>query len=88
MSYAAETYPLLAKLAVKLLGMHVTKCAPERNWSQWGLVYTKSRNRLEVAKGEKIVYIRGNKQVGSSPNDFDACEQLNVAGKEEIEEIL
>jgi hypothetical protein len=31
MLFAADAYPLLAKAAGKLLGMHVTTCAPERN---------------------------------------------------------
>lgn len=30
------------------------------NWSTWGAVYTKGRNRLSLTLGEMIVFIRGN----------------------------
>jgi hypothetical protein len=84
-SYCAETFPLFTKAAVKLLGMspHV----PLKGTGASGAWYAKSRNRFVVAKGEEVVHIRGNREVGNSSNDFDACEQVHVAG-EEIEEIL
>jgi hypothetical protein len=59
-TYMAKAYPLLTWAALKLLSMHVTTCSAERNWSQWGLVYTKVRNRLQLSRGEKIVFIRAN----------------------------
>ncbi len=40
--------------------MHATSCANERNWSLWGNVFTKSRNRLGIEKAEKVIFIRGN----------------------------
>jgi hypothetical protein len=89
MSFAADAYPLLAKAAGKLLGMHVTTCAPEKNWSQWGVVYTKSRNCLQITSGEKIVFIRGNTLLGSSGQDCDVTEQLCIGDEQEelVEEI-
>jgi hypothetical protein len=56
----AGCFPLTAKVAVRLLGMHVTTCASERDWSYWGNVYVKARSRLAISKGEKIVFIKGN----------------------------
>jgi hypothetical protein len=53
-----EGYPMLAKAARRLLAMHVTSYSAERNWSVWGQVYTKGRNRLGLTLGE--MYIRGN----------------------------
>lgn len=73
--HAADTFPLLAKSADKLIGMHVTTCASERNWSVWGKVYTKDRNRLSLSLGEKIVYIRGNLSTNTG-SDEEVVAQL------------
>lgn len=55
-----DGFPMLAKAARRLLAMHVTSCSAERNWSLWGQVYTKGRNRLGLTLGEVIVFIKGN----------------------------
>jgi hypothetical protein len=52
-------FPLLALCADRLLSMHATSAATERNWSVWGQIYTKYR-RLGLIKGGKIVYVRCN----------------------------
>ena len=67
--YACKVYPLMAKAAVRLLSMHVTTCASERNWSIWGKVFSKDRNRLGLTLGEQIVFIRGNLKGGCSDSD-------------------
>ncbi|KXZ43791.1 hypothetical protein GPECTOR_80g151 [Gonium pectorale] len=56
----AASYPALAFVANRVLRMHATTCAAERNWSLWGNVYTKARNRLGKERAEKLIYIRGN----------------------------
>jgi hypothetical protein len=56
-----KRWPLLAVAARRLLPRHATSCAPERNWSQWGLTYTPLRNKLGVEKAEKLIFIAGNK---------------------------
>jgi hypothetical protein len=33
---------------VRLLSMHATSCASERNWSLWGSLYTQARNRQAI----------------------------------------
>lgn len=58
----SEKFPWLARAAERLLAMHVTTAACERNWSQWGLVFTPRRNRLTIDRAEKLVYVRGNLQ--------------------------
>jgi hypothetical protein len=55
-------YPLLALCADRLLSMHATSAASERNWSVWGHIFTKYRTRLGLTKGEMLVYIRGNSE--------------------------
>lgn len=49
--------------------MHATSCAPERNWSQWGLLFTKLRANLSLERGEKIIYIKGNSDTSHDTED-------------------
>jgi hypothetical protein len=75
-------YPHRAAAASRLLGMPVTTCAAERNWSVWGQVYNKLRNRLSLELGEKIVFIRQNlKQLeGTLDDSEDIVKQLGLEG--------
>ncbi len=59
-----------------LPGRHVTTCAAERNWSAWGLVYTKTRNRLGIERAEKLVFIAGNKGSAKQRADEEVVMQL------------
>ncbi len=38
----------MAKAARRLLAVHVTTAAAERNWSVWGRTYTNIRNALSI----------------------------------------
>eukprot|EP00955_Chlamydomonas_euryale_P016727 178489-Chlamydomonas_euryale.AAC.1 len=42
------------------MSMHASSAASERNWSVWGQIFTKYRTRLELSRGEKMAYIKGN----------------------------
>lgn len=60
--------------------VHVTTCASKRNWSIWGKVYTKDRNRLGLSLGEnfskpEVVYIRGNLSTNTG-SDEDVVAEL------------
>jgi hypothetical protein len=81
----AKAYPLIAAAAGRLLTMPVTTCAAERNWSVWGQVYTKLRNRLGLERGEMIVFIRHNLAMlaGELSADEDIVMQLALAAAEE-----
>jgi hypothetical protein len=59
---AKNGFPLLALCADRLLSMHATSAASERNWSVWGHIFTKYRTRLGLIKGEMLVFIRGNSE--------------------------
>ena len=52
-------------------------CASERNWSLWGSIYSKARNRLAVARAEKLAFIRGNSRQLSVSDDNMMLELLN-----------
>ncbi|EFJ52712.1 hypothetical protein VOLCADRAFT_85978 [Volvox carteri f. nagariensis] len=56
--------------------MHASTCSSERNWSAWGLVYTKARNQLAIEQAEKIVYIRGN--AGLQGNQGAAADEVEL----------
>jgi hAT family C-terminal dimerisation region len=77
--YLAKLYPKLAIAASRLLSMHVTTCSSERNWSMWGNVYTKARNRLQVDRAEKIIFINSNTSQGQD-GKFDEDLMLNLIG--------
>ncbi|KAJ9509637.1 hypothetical protein QJQ45_011365 [Haematococcus lacustris] len=53
----ARHFPNLRQAAIRLLSMHVTTAAAERNWSSWGNTY---KSQLNVATAEKMVYIKAN----------------------------
>eukprot|EP00955_Chlamydomonas_euryale_P103428 365490-Chlamydomonas_euryale.AAC.13 len=67
--HLAKTYPLLAKDADSLSSMHATSAASESNWSVWGQIYTKYRNRLSLDKANKIVFMRGNSDILTEPDE-------------------
>ncbi|KAJ9523490.1 hypothetical protein QJQ45_007212 [Haematococcus lacustris] len=56
----AGYFPHLRQAAVRLLSMHVTTAAAERNWSSWGNTYNAGRSQLNVATAGKMVYIEAN----------------------------
>ena len=57
---AKTNFPLFATAANKLLSVHVTTAAAERNWSAWGRTYINTRNRLGLVVAEKLIYIKAN----------------------------
>jgi len=52
-----KDYSALAGLALRVLSLHATSCAPERNWSLWGQLYRKNRSRLGLLRAEKLVFV-------------------------------
>ncbi|GFH11070.1 dimer_Tnp_hAT domain-containing protein, partial [Haematococcus lacustris] len=58
---AANDFPVLAKAAVKLLSVHVSTAAAERNWSMWSLTYSNAlRSRLGVETAKRDIYLKAN----------------------------
>ena len=55
-----KQYPLVAAAANRLLAVHVTTAAAERNWSAWGRTYNALRNRLSIELAEKCIFIKAN----------------------------
>jgi len=80
-----NSFPLIAKQAVVLLSAHATSCASERNWSLWGNIYVKARNRLSLDRAEKLVFIRGNSRTPSTAQDDEKLLELLSTGPDVVE---
>ena len=52
-----KEYPTLSPTARRLLSLHATSCAPERNWSHWGKLYRKDRSSLALSRAEKLIAV-------------------------------
>ncbi|KAJ9525689.1 hypothetical protein QJQ45_003482 [Haematococcus lacustris] len=63
---AREDYPLFSEAATRLLSMHITTAAAERNWSAWGDTNEAGRAQLGIKKAEMMVYIHANIPKGAS----------------------
>ena len=55
-----DMYPLFSGVAFRLLSLHPSSCAAERNWSAWGRTYTSLRNRLSKEKAEQMIFFKAN----------------------------
>ena len=78
-----EEWPELSKVAMKLLSMHPTSAAAERNWSLWGRVYTASRNALGLERARKmIMYCFNSRAQEADMNDFSLLlDTINDEGE-------
>ena len=49
-SSMTKKFPILSKIADRLLSMHATSCGSERNWSVWRFTCRDNRRRLALDK--------------------------------------
>ncbi|KAJ9532124.1 hypothetical protein QJQ45_003841 [Haematococcus lacustris] len=68
---ARQYFPLFSEAATRLLSMHVTTAAAERNWSAWGLTYEAGRAQLGIEKAEKMIYINANIPKSATDDPFE-----------------
>jgi hAT family C-terminal dimerisation region len=80
-----KAWPKLAIAARRLLPRHVTSCAAERNWSKWGLLYTKLRNRMSLERASKLIFIAGNKGCLKASQPDHAVVMRMLAHEEVVE---
>lgn len=71
-------YPFLAAGAARLLSIHATTCAAERNWSVWGQVYISTRNALGIKSAEKMIFIKANATQGDEEEQAGVDVQLTL----------
>jgi len=77
----SDKFPLISAVADRLLSAHVTSCAPERNWSMFGNIFSKTKNRLALERAKKIAYIRGN-----SSNSLGADHEILLSEIDVLDE--
>ena len=53
-------FPNSALIATRLLSMHTTACASERNWSKWGLMFAKNRAKLCIQGACQMTFLSEN----------------------------
>ena len=81
--HMAAEFPHLSEAASRLLSAHVTSCATERNWSLFGNIFTKTRNRLALARAQDIAFVRANNSLGGRGS---ADEEVMLSITDLIEE--
>ena len=71
-------FPNVALVATRLLSMHTTAYASERNWSMWDLMFAKNHAKLSREIALKIIY----------PNhvfaDFFEAELLDLSLEDDV----
>jgi hypothetical protein len=77
-TYGYKHFPKIGAAAIRLLGMPATSCSSERNWSELGAMYPKSRNRLAVERTEKLIFLRGEKKVEESGTYGDNAVDVDI----------
>lgn len=55
--YGRHTYPLLSKIAFRILGVPASSAAYERVWSASVFIHSKKRNKLNISKVEKLDFL-------------------------------
>jgi hypothetical protein len=69
-------FPVLGKVAAVYSTMHSTSCASERNLSVFGRLYDKFRGRLQLKRGEKMVFLAVNDRIVRRQLDTSTEEVL------------
>jgi len=88
MAHMSAEFPHMAEAAGRLLSAHVTSCASERNWSLFGNIFQKTRNRLALQRAQYIAYVRANSSLGGKGVDEEvmlSIQDLEVDDEEEEE---
>ena len=65
----------LAAVANQLLSMHTTACAPDRDWSKWGLMFAKNRARLGIERASIMIFLSENHVF----TEFSEAELLDLS---------
>lgn len=74
LTYGA-TVPELQKAAVKILSQCSSACSCERNWSTYGFIHSKARNRLQPSRARDLVYVFSNLRLLEQMDDAEYEEE-------------
>jgi len=84
---AVSQFGNVAKVARRLISMHATTGACERNWHAFGLAYSKQRAALNMSSASKMVAIRMHHgQISLADKRIALLVMLSVCAGEEGEE--
>ncbi|KAJ9510165.1 hypothetical protein QJQ45_015641, partial [Haematococcus lacustris] len=84
---AQPHFPALAKAALRLLSVHVSTCAAERNWSAWGRLFADAlRSSMDMATAEKLVFIQTNDELATNSDNFDKYNGASGSGQQDQEQ--
>jgi hAT family C-terminal dimerisation region len=61
--------PELRYVALRLLSVHATSAAPERNWSLWGRIYCAARSTLGLQRAKALIAICAAEKAKISPSE-------------------
>ena len=86
--HLGKAYPAVAGVARRVLSLHATSCAPERNWSLLGQLYRKNRSRLAIARAEKLVFISSAAKVARKDRKSAEEQELELLCNEVEDESL
>jgi hypothetical protein len=64
--------PTLRSIAVRVLACVSSSSACERNWSDYGFIHSKKRNKLSAEKSEQLVYVYSNSRLLQRGGDSHA----------------
>jgi len=88
MAHMSADFPHMAEAAGRLLSAHVTSCASERNWSLFGNIFQKTRNRLALQRAQDIAYVRANSSLGGKGLDEEVMPSIQDLEEEEEEDVM
>ena len=68
--------PELQSVAVKVLAQCSSACSCERNWSTYGFIHSKARNRLRPGRARDLVFVFSNLRLLKKMEDLEYEEQF------------
>ncbi|CAA7059543.1 unnamed protein product [Microthlaspi erraticum] len=86
-TYGCET-PHLRRLATRILALTSSSSGCERNWSCFGAIHTKKRNRLDVDRLNSLVYVQFNARLFKKQKKIreSKCDVIFDEGNEDTVE--
>jgi hypothetical protein len=78
--------PELQRVAVRVLSQVISSSASERNWSTYGFIHSKLRNRLTLARAEQLVFAHTNGRLLDKTSAISYEEQFPVWDSDPEEE--
>lgn len=80
------TVPELQAAARKILAQCSSACSCERNWSTYGFIHSKLRNRLRPERARDLVYVFSNLRLLKKIDDLEYEEEFPACDSSDKEE--